>query len=98
MPPRIQADFRGAGRGTLFGNWDISNAIVDGIFCILSIMPFFRTTLFLGDPEFGVPFGTIDRRFLANGDGYGGGFRALAASQSNGVEADRDGLVTGEMG
>lgn len=33
---------------------------------------------------------------LASGVAYGGGLRARAASQSKGVDADSDGLVSGE--
>lgn len=37
-------------------------------------------------------------RFPFKGVAYGGGFLERAASQSNGVDADRDGLVTGDRG
>lgn len=60
--------------------------------------PFFLTTLplFTGVPPVGESFCDARGRFPASGEAYGGGLRDLAASQSNGVDADKDGLVTGE--
>lgn len=46
----------------------------------------------------GEAFRKARARLAANGVAYGGGFRDLAASQSNGVDAESDGLVTGEIG
>lgn len=61
-------------------------------------MPFLLMTL-LG------AVGAVSDDFLAarallpaSGVPYGGGLRRRAASQSNGVDADREGLVTGEIG
>ncbi len=41
---------------------------------------------------------SLARCLPARGDAYGAGLRARAASQSKGVDADREGLVTGEIG
>lgn len=46
----------------------------------------------------GEPFCSCLTRFPARGEAYGGGLRDRAASQSKGVDADNDGLVTGDIG
>ena len=58
-------------------------------------MPFFLTTLFEG-PVLAVFDAFLCACARLPGVAYGGGLLERAASQSNGVEADRDGLVTGE--
>jgi hypothetical protein len=59
-------------------------------------MPFLRTTALLGVPPEPPTLFRPCLRFPCNGDPYGGGFIDLAASQSNGVDEDIDGVAEGD--
>ena len=106
----MTASFRGCGRGRLLGNCENAKATSEGTETILQprqrilarrsnatyfcMSPFFLTPRsFLAGALF---VGEDWTRLPARGVPYGGGLRALAASQSNGVEADREGVMYGD--